>query len=110
MITQVRGGKKSCAVFPETRPPRRTPVKYELFQRVALARDFPDRRLKKGDVATIVDRHPHPQEGEPGYSIEVFNAIGETIEVLVVTESEIQPLRADEVLRVRNFEQSASTG
>jgi len=32
--------------------------KYELFQRVALARDFPEKR--RGDVATIVDRHSDP--------------------------------------------------
>jgi len=32
--------------------------KYELFQRVAPARDFPEKSLRRGDVATIVDCHP----------------------------------------------------
>jgi len=75
--------------------------KYELFQRVALTRDLPAKRLRRGDVATIVDCHPAPDDGEAGYSLEVFNAIGETIEVIVVAESDLQPLRANEVLNVR---------
>ncbi len=76
---------------------------FELFQRVALARDFPTKHLRRGDVATIVDCHPALPGEEPGYSLEVFNAIGETIAVIVVNESEIQPLRADEVLSARAF-------
>ena len=51
--------------------------KFELFHRVALARDFPEKHLRHGDVATILDRHPDPDDGEPGYSLEVFNANGD---------------------------------
>ena len=75
-------------------------MKYELFQRVALARDLPEKQLQRGDVATIVDRHP-PNGGEPGYSIEIFNALGETIAVTAVTESCLQPLTANDVMHVR---------
>lgn len=75
--------------------------KYELFQRVALAHDISEKRLRRGDVATIVDLHPSPTGGEPGYSLEVFNALGETIAVIVVAESELQPLRENEVLNAR---------
>jgi hypothetical protein len=39
--------------------------------------------------------------GEGGYSIEVFNAIGDTIAVTAVPESALEPLRKDEVLSVR---------
>ena len=81
--------------------------KYELFQRVVLVRDFPAAHLRRGDVATIVDCHRASPSGEPAYSLEVLNAIGETIgeaiAVLVVDESEIQPLRADGALNVRPF-------
>lgn len=76
---------------------------FELFQRVALARDFPEKRLRRGDVVTIVDSHPDPSDGELGYSIEVFNALGETIAVLIVAESDLQPLRAGEVFNVREL-------
>jgi hypothetical protein len=74
---------------------------YELFQRVALAHNFPGKGLHRGDVATIVDRHPAVGNGETGYSLEVFNAIGETIAVIVVSESDLQPLHANEVLHAR---------
>jgi hypothetical protein len=75
-------------------------MKYELFQQVALARDLPEKRLQRGDMATIVDRHP-ADGGEPGYSIEVFNALGETIAVTVVAESCLQPLTANDIMHVR---------
>lgn len=77
-------------------------MKYELFQRVALARDLPEKRLRRGDVVTIVDRHP-PNGGEPGYSIEVFNALGETIAVTVVAEPCLQQLTASDIIHVRSL-------
>lgn len=75
--------------------------KYELFQRVALAHNFPAKGLYRGDVATVVDCHPAVGNGEAGYSLEIFNAIGETIAVMVVSESDLQPLHANEVLHTR---------
>lgn len=77
-------------------------MKYELFQRVALARDLPEERLRHGDVVTVVERHP-ANGGEPGYSIEVFNALGETITVTVVAESYLQPLVASDIIHVRSL-------
>ena len=32
-------------------------MKYDLFIRVALAEDLPERRLRRGDVATVVEHH-----------------------------------------------------
>jgi hypothetical protein len=75
-------------------------VAFELFARVALREDFPHYKLCKGDVATIVEHHRAIQ-GEDGYSLEVFNAVGETIAVLVVSELQIEPLTNDEVLQIR---------
>ncbi len=77
-------------------------MKYELFQRVALAQDLPEKRLRRGDVVTIVDRYP-PNGGEPGYSIEVFNALGETIAVTAVSESCLQSLTANDIIHVRSL-------
>ena len=81
---------------------------FELFTRVALREDFPKHQLYRGDVATIVEHHP-VANGEDGYSLEVFNAIGETNAsgtaklnaVLVVSESQIEPLMRNEVLYIR---------
>jgi Domain of unknown function (DUF4926) len=78
---------------------------FPLFSRVALREDFSQHRLRKGDVATIVDHHLVPN-GEDGYSLEVFNALGETIAVVVVAASQIEPLMRNEVLQVRVLDQA----
>ncbi len=79
---------------------------YELFSRVALREDFTAHGLRRGDVATIVDHHP-TQQGDDGYSLEVFNALGETIAVLVVAESPIAPMMSNAVLQIRRLDQAS---
>jgi hypothetical protein len=78
---------------------------FELFSRVALRNDVPRHKLKKGDVATVVEHHPG-MDGEDGYSLEVFNALGETIAVLVLAESQIEPLFNNEVLHIRVLDEA----
>ena len=78
-------------------------MKYELYKEVVLLRDVPEKKLKKGDVATIVEYHPLDASVD-GYSLEVFNAVGDTIAVVTVSESEIAPLKEDEVFSVRSLE------
>ncbi|NES21380.1 MAG: DUF4926 domain-containing protein [Symploca sp. SIO3E6] len=75
----------------------------ELYQRVALIYDLPEYNLKTGDVVTLVDYVTHPSGGENGYILEVFNAVGESIDVIAVPMSAIQPLRNDEILTVRSL-------
>jgi uncharacterized protein DUF4926 len=72
-----------------------------LYERVALKRDIPEYNLRRGDVAVLVDYASHPQEGEEGCVLEVFNALGESIAVVAVPVSSIEALRADEILAVR---------
>ena len=62
---------------------------YPLFTRVSLKEEFPEYSLHKGDVATIVEIHEGGPAQEKGYSLEVFNAVGETIAVMVVEESKV---------------------
>jgi hypothetical protein len=81
-------------------------MKFELFKRVALAVDITEHGLKKGDIATIVEYLPADHNPEPGYALEVFNALGESIDVLAVAESEIELLRETEVWHAREMEQS----
>jgi hypothetical protein len=78
-------------------------MKYNLYKEVVLLRNIPEKKLKKGDVATIVECHPS-QTSENGYSLEVFNAIGDTIAVVTVSESEIESMKKSEVLSVRSLE------
>ena len=82
-------------------------MKLELYQRVALSRDFPEHELKRGDIATLIDSVPHPIKDETGCVLEIFNAVGESIKVVVVPESGVEPLRADEVMSVRSLAQPA---
>ena len=75
---------------------------YELFSRVA----FKDFALCKGDVATIVEQHEGLNGRETGYSLEVFNALGETMAVIVVAESKIESLQRDEIFHIRHLEEA----
>ena len=72
-----------------------------LYDRVATKVAVPQHGLRAGDVATLVDFVPHPAAGPRGCALEVFNALGESIAVVTVPETAIEPLRADEVLSVR---------
>jgi Domain of unknown function (DUF4926) len=81
-------------------------MKLKLFERVALKVDIPDQGLRKGDVATIVEYLP-AKDGEDGYALEVFNAIGETLAVITVPESAVERLTADTIPSVRSLAKSA---
>lgn len=81
-------------------------MKYPLFSRVALSVNIAEYNLKAGDVATIVDYHE--TRDSKGYSLEVFNAKGETIGVVVVNENQIESLTDDEILHVRHLDKIAA--
>jgi len=75
-------------------------MKFELYTDVALKCDVPEHRLRRGDIVKLVDHHVAP-DGTEGYSIEIFNALGETIAVTSVPASAIEALCQDEVLCAR---------
>jgi len=75
-------------------------VRFDLYTDAALACDIPEHCLRRGDVVKIVDHHLSPN-GENGYSIEVFNAVSDTIAITAVPESALESLRKNEVLSVR---------
>ncbi len=75
---------------------------FDLYTDVALTRDMPELGLRAGDLVKVVDQHIAP-DGEEGYSIEVFNAVGETIAVAAVPVTALEALREDEVLSVRTL-------
>jgi len=59
-------------------------------------------------LATIVGIHEGAPAQEIGYSLEVFNAVGETIAVLVVEESSISPVKRNEILHARQLSEVAA--
>ena len=77
-------------------------MKWELYTDAALTCDIPEHRLRRGDIVKLVDRHVAP-DGTEGYSIEVFNAVGDTLAVTSVPASALEALRDDEVLCARTL-------
>jgi hypothetical protein len=73
----------------------------KLYQQVAVTRHLPELRLTVGDVAVLVDFVEHPSGGERGAILEVFNALGESVDVVTVPISAIAPLTADQIPAVR---------
>ena len=70
-----------------------------------MTHDLPEHGLYEGDVATVVEHLPATEDsdGEEGYALEVFNAVGETIDVVMVPASAIKPLSETEILRTRSL-------
>jgi hypothetical protein len=78
-------------------------MKFELYKDAVLSHDLPTERLKRGDIVKLVEHHV-ARDGKEGYSAEVFNAVGDTLAVIAVPESALEPLREDEVCCVRTLE------
>lgn len=76
--------------------------KWPLYEQMALLADFPDERLKKGDIVRPVEFLQSPAVGLPnGYCVEAFNALGNTIAVFTVQENELEELTERDVLSKR---------
>lgn len=73
---------------------------FPLYTDVALARDLPEYRLRRGDLLRLVEHHVAP-DGEEGYSAEVLGAKGQTLAVVAVAAKAVEALTDDEVLSVR---------
>ena len=75
-------------------------MKLELYTDAMLTSDLPQHRLRRGDIVKLVERHVAP-DGTEGFSIEVFNAVGDTIAVRAVSASALEVLREDDILCAR---------
>jgi hypothetical protein len=71
-----------------------------LYTEMALSRDLPGYRLRRGDLVRVVERHIAP-DGQEGYSAEVLGAKGQTLAVVALPVDALESLRDNEVLRVR---------
>ena len=83
-------------------PQRRNSMELELYKEVVVIKDLPEYDLRSGDVATLIDYIPHPEQGEEGAILEVFNDLNESIKVLTVPKSSIrvwQPLNNSQVIQ-----------
>ena len=76
---------------------------FELYTKVSLNHDFPEYNLKAGDVATLIDFVPHPENKEEGVVLEIFNTLGESLNVVSIPISSIDSLKEDEIFSVRKY-------
>ena len=68
--------------------------------------DLPELGLKRGDLVTVVEELRNA-DGEPGYAVEVFNALGETLDVHMLPATALEPASEDEILCVRRVVSAA---
>ncbi len=68
---------------------------FKLYQDVILLQDLPEEGLQAGDLGTVVERHDVTGL-ELGYSLEFFDALGNTVAIVTVPASLLrQPQRTD---------------
>ncbi|MBD2752385.1 DUF4926 domain-containing protein [Spirosoma validum] len=81
-------------------------MKFDLFQRAVLGKDFPQHGLKKGDMGIVVEHIAHADQND-GYILEFFDAQGNTIDVLPVLESDLDAPRPNTILTYREMTRAA---
>lgn len=81
-------------------------MKFDLFQRAVLSKDFPQYDLRKGDMGIIVE-HIVRNGQDDGYIVEFFDAQGNTVDVLPVVESDLEIPRPNTILTYREMHRAA---
>lgn len=79
----------------------------ELYQQVVINRNIPELSLQAGDSAWLIDFVTPSEGGEVGCVLEIHNALGESLTVVVVPVSAVEPLRSDQVPTVCTLTRSA---
>ena len=71
-------------------------MKHKLLDCVVLVKDVPEFGLRVGDLGAVVAIY------EPdGLEVEFVKASGETQVVLTLTEADVRPIKADDIISVR---------
>jgi hypothetical protein len=83
-------------------PRREEPYTAARFSHSTSDANVPARRFHRGDTVKLVVHNVAP-DGTEGYSIEVFNALGDTIAVTSVSASGLEARRHDEMLCARTL-------
>lgn len=79
-----------------------------LYEDAILLIDLPDEGLRIGDIGTVVERHDTPGI-EPGYSVEFFDLLGNTVAVVTVPASALRPPAPGDLPVVRPADPALST-
>ena len=71
-------------------------MRYRVLDTVVLARDLPDRGLRRGDLGAIVEIY------EPnGIEVEFVTASGCTAALVTITTDDVRPVADDDLVSVR---------
>ncbi|MVM38448.1 DUF4926 domain-containing protein [Spirosoma sp. HMF3257] len=81
-------------------------MKFNLFSRAILTKDFPQYGLKHGDMGVVVEHIARPTE-EDGYIVEFFDAQGQTVDVVPFLESDLEQPRSNTILTYRELDRVA---
>ena len=81
-------------------------MKFNLFSRAVLTKDFPQYGLKHGDMGVVVEHIARATE-EDGYIIEFFDGQGQTVDVVPVLESDLELPRPNTILTYRELDRVA---
>lgn len=80
-------------------------MNYELFSRVALNSNIENTIFEKGDIVTIVEIvNPIKNSDERGYFLEMFDVLRNSIDLILVEESQLQTLLENNILHLRKLE------
>ena len=74
------------------------------FDRVILMGDIPSKKLKKGDIGTVVMIYPKvnlTSSANSGVEVEFFTLDGNTLAVETLLPNQIRPVKTNEVAHVR---------
>ena len=74
------------------------------FDRVVLMDDIPEKKLKKGDIGTVVMIYPKvtlASTTSKGFEVEFFTLDGNTLAVETLLPNQIRPVKNNEVAHVR---------
>jgi len=71
-------------------------MKYRLLDCVVLLKDLPEFGLRVGDLGTVVAMYD-----PDGLEVEFIKASGETQAVLTLTEADVRPIKADDIISAR---------
>ena len=74
------------------------------FDRVILMGDIPSKKLKKGDIGTVVMIYPKvnlTSSANSGFEVEFFTLDGKTLAVETLLPEQIRSVKTNEVAHVR---------
>ena len=72
-----------------------------MFKDAAFACDVPEHGILKGDVGTVIEYFEQPR---PGYMLEIFDARGNTVDIVTVPETSLERIREGQRWNVRDVD------